>query len=85
MSRLARGRIAILGDLHVVIIKAIFLLIRAFMMPRLNLVAENLALRYLSLDRNSPTPRRVEPPSEGEVVAVPQVGGLHHRYTRRAA
>ena len=38
-----------------------------------------------SLDRNSPIPRCVEPPSNGEVVAVPQVGGLHHRYTRRAA
>jgi len=40
---------------------------------------------HLSLDRNSPTPRRVEPPSTGQIVAIPQVGGLHHRYTRRAA
>ena len=40
---------------------------------------------HLSLDRNSPTPRCIEPPSEGKVVAIPQVGGLHHRYTRRAA
>ncbi len=40
---------------------------------------------HLSLDRNSPTPRNAEPPSEGDVVAIPQVGGLHHRYTRRAA
>jgi putative transposase len=40
---------------------------------------------HLSLDRNSPTPRRIEPPSEGPVVAIAQVGGLHHRYTRRAA
>jgi putative transposase len=40
---------------------------------------------HLSLDRNSPIPRRVEPPSEGEVVVIPQVGGLHHRYTRSAA
>ena len=39
---------------------------------------------HLSLDRNSPVPRRVEPPSEGHVVAIPQVGGLHHRYTRAA-
>ena len=38
----------------------------------------------LSLDRNSPVPREVEPPSQGEVVANPQVGGLHHRYTRAA-
>jgi len=39
----------------------------------------------LSLDRNSPTPREVEPSEDGEVIAIPQVGGLHHRYTRRAA
>jgi putative transposase len=40
---------------------------------------------HLSLDRNSPTPRRGETPDEGDVIAIPQVGGLHHRYTRRAA
>ena len=39
---------------------------------------------HLSLDRNSPTPREVEPPSHGEVASIPQVGGLHHRYTRAA-
>ncbi len=39
---------------------------------------------HLSLDRNSPTPRDVEGPSHGEVVSIPQVGGLHHRYTRAA-
>ena len=39
---------------------------------------------HLLLDRNSPTPREVEPPSLGEVVSIPQVGGLHHRYTRAA-
>jgi putative transposase len=40
---------------------------------------------HLSLDRNSPTPREVEPSSLGEVVSIPMVGGLHHQYTRRAA
>ena len=40
---------------------------------------------HLSLDRNSPTPRDVEPPSLGEVVSISQANGLHHRYTRRAA
>ncbi len=40
---------------------------------------------HLSLDCNSPIPRCLEPPSEGEVVAISQVRGLHHRYTRRAA
>ena len=39
---------------------------------------------HLSLDRSSPTPRAVEPPSQGEAISIPQVGGLHHRYTRAA-
>ena len=39
---------------------------------------------HLSLNRNSPTPREVEPPSQGKVVSIPQVGGLHHRYSRAA-
>ena len=39
---------------------------------------------HLSLDRNSPTPREVEPPSQGEVISFRQVGGLHHRYSRAA-
>lgn len=39
---------------------------------------------HLSLDRNAPVPRRVEHSSEGRVIAIPQVGGLHHRYMRAA-
>ena len=39
---------------------------------------------HLSLECNAPVPRRVEHPSEGMVVAIPQVGGLHHRYRRAA-
>ena len=39
---------------------------------------------HLSLDRNSPIPRDVEPPERGKVIAIPQVGGLHHRYRRAA-
>ena len=39
---------------------------------------------HLSLERNAPVPRRVEHPSEGNVIAIPQVGGLHHRYSRAA-
>lgn len=39
---------------------------------------------HLSLDRNSPVARDVEPPSCGKVIAIPQVGGLHHRYRRAA-
>lgn len=40
---------------------------------------------HLSLGRNAPVPRAVEPPGQGRIIAIPQVGGLHHRYTRRAA
>jgi hypothetical protein len=39
---------------------------------------------HLSLDRNAPVSRRVEHPSEGRVIAILQVGGLHYRYTRAA-
>ncbi len=39
---------------------------------------------HLSLDRNSPAPREIEPPERGKVIAIPQVGGLHHRYRRAA-
>jgi transposase InsO family protein len=40
---------------------------------------------HLSLDKDTPIPRSVTPPSDGAVVAIPEVGGLHHRYERRAA
>jgi putative transposase len=40
---------------------------------------------HLSLEEGSPDARAVEPPELGRVVAVPMVGGLHHRYERRAA
>jgi len=40
---------------------------------------------HLSLKKDSPVPRPIQPPGVGPVVAVPQVGGLHHRYERRAA
>ena len=39
---------------------------------------------HMSLEGNSPVPREVEPPSKGKVVAVPLLGGLHHRYIRAA-
>jgi len=40
---------------------------------------------HLSLAKDTPGPRPVQPPELGAVVAIPQVGGLHHRYERRAA
>lgn len=40
---------------------------------------------HLSLDKDAPVSRPVQPPSLGEVIETPKVGGLHHLYTRRAA
>jgi putative transposase len=40
---------------------------------------------HLALGKDAPEPRAVEPPEQGRVVAIPQVGGLHHRYQRCAA
>jgi putative transposase len=40
---------------------------------------------HLSLGKDAPDGRAAEPPELGGIVAVPKVGGLHHRYERRAA
>jgi transposase InsO family protein len=40
---------------------------------------------HLSLGKDSPESRAVQPPELGRIVAIPQVSGLHHRYERRAA
>ncbi len=40
---------------------------------------------HLALDKDAPEPRERESVDGGKVVALPMVGGLHHRYTRRAA
>ncbi len=40
---------------------------------------------HLSLAKDAPRSRRVQLPSQGRVVAMPRVGGLHHEYLRRAA
>jgi transposase InsO family protein len=40
---------------------------------------------HLSLAKDAPTTRVVQGPEEGQIVEIPQVGGLHHRYERRAA
>ena len=45
----------------------------------------NRARTHLSLHKDAPDGREIEPPSVGEVRAIPEVGGLHHRYTRKAA
>jgi transposase InsO family protein len=38
----------------------------------------------MSLDGDAPDGRAVEPPTAGRVVAIPKVGGIHHRYSRAA-
>ena len=40
---------------------------------------------HLALEKDAPESRAIQPPAEGVVVELPQVGGLHHRYERRAA
>ena len=34
---------------------------------------------HLSLNKDTPIPRPVTPPKDGAIVAIPEVGGLHHR------
>jgi hypothetical protein len=38
---------------------------------------------HLSLDEDAPEPRAREPINDGNVITIPMVSGLHHRYTRR--
>jgi len=89
------------------VVRVIVILLRAFLLPRSALAAENLALRQQLgvLGRSVKRPRFrkrdrvfwvwlsrlwadwraslviVKPET---VIAIPQVGGLHHRYTRAA-
>src|SRR5207245_10252247 len=37
---------------------------------------------HLGLAKDTPKPRAVQPPEMGDIVELPQVGGLHHRYER---
>jgi hypothetical protein len=43
------------------------------------------ARTHLSLEKDAPDGRAIQPPTAGTVVAVPHIGGLHHEYVRRAA
>ncbi len=40
---------------------------------------------HLALEKDAPEPRAVESPAHGRIVALPLLGGLHHRYFRSAA
>jgi hypothetical protein len=37
------------------------------------------------LDKDAPELQPVQGPNEGKIVAVPQMGGLYHRYERLVA
>ncbi len=39
---------------------------------------------HLSLAKDAPTTRVVQGPEAGEILVIPQLGGVHHRYERRA-
>lgn len=67
-----KRRLRVLGEAHLRRILAAYL--RYYHEPR----------PHLALARNAPVPRPVEPPSQGWVITVPQVGGLHRRYARAA-
>jgi hypothetical protein len=45
----------------------------------------NRSRTHLALAKDAPEPRAVRGSELGEVIALPEVGGLHHRYERRAA
>jgi len=49
--------------------------------PRIRTITDS----PLSVDKDAPIPRPITPPGDGNIVAIPEVGGLHHRYERRAA
>jgi hypothetical protein len=40
---------------------------------------------HLGLEKDAPDPRPISPPTAGPIIAIPEVGGLHHRYERQAA
>jgi len=40
---------------------------------------------HLALAKDPPEPRAVQISDDGEIIATPEVGGLHHRYERRMA
>jgi putative transposase len=43
------------------------------------------ARTHLALDKDAPDTRPIERPELGMVIQIPEVGGLHHHYVRRAA
>ncbi|MBE3111222.1 MAG: integrase [Acidobacteria bacterium] len=52
---------------------------------RQHLAYDHVWRTHLSLDKDAPGPRRVQPTASGTIVRVPHLGGLHDHYARRAA
>ena len=40
---------------------------------------------HVDVVKDAPDGRPLEPPGLGPIIPIPEVGGLHHRYVRRAA
>jgi putative transposase len=40
---------------------------------------------HLGSEKDTPEPRPIQSADMGRVITIPEVGGLHHRYERRAA
>ena len=40
---------------------------------------------HQGLGNDCPEPRAIDPPENGKVMSTPVLGGLHHRYHRKAA
>ena len=40
---------------------------------------------HLSLKKDAPNPRTIQSPEMRKIIEIPEVGGLYHRYERRAA
>ena len=50
-------------------------------LPRL---LQHRAATPIARQQQSPATECIEPPPRGRIIAIPQVGGLHHRYQRAA-
>jgi putative transposase len=40
---------------------------------------------HLGLQKDTPEARPIQAAEAGQIIAIPEIGGLHHRYERRAA
>jgi transposase InsO family protein len=49
------------------------------------LVYYHQARTHLARDKDTPDDKPIEFPEAGRILQMPEVGGLHHRYVRRAA